>query len=275
MDDASFQEILLFFNLSWTGYRRVRKGVKKRITRHMQEYGLGSVVDYLHLLKEDPDAVRKARELLTVSISRFFRDRRLWDVLDRWVVPKLLLEAAMPEPRPVRAWSAGCACGEECYSLRILWDQAGKRFSSLPYLEVWATDMNPEVLERARVGVYPPSSLKGLSYSEVQESFLPDARGFAISEKFKEGIHWRLHDFVADMPPEVLFDLVFLRNNLFTYFESPVQELALRRIVPAMRPGGFLVVGNKEIPPLLDGALSCCPQYRCIFEKQLHHLEDP
>jgi chemotaxis methyl-accepting protein methylase len=268
MDDASFREILRFFDRSWRGYRKVRRGVKRRLAQHMRDCGRTTTEEYLGFLRKDPDAAMKARELLTISISRFFRDRDLWAVLEGWGVPKLIRTAFVEGGRPVGVWSAGSACGEECFSFLILWDQAGKRHPLMPRLNLWATDMNREVLERARRGVYPPGSLRGVSSEILTEYFHRVPQGFSISGNLKRRVQWAHHDFEREEPLEAPYDLVFLRNNLLTYFERTVQEAVLCQIVRGLRMGGLLIVGNNESPPLLDGVLRPCPEYRCIFERQ-------
>jgi chemotaxis protein methyltransferase CheR len=87
MDDTSFIRLLEYFNLSWSGYRKVRKGVKKRIARHMQALNLSSMDDYLKLIDKDEDVRKKCFWHLTVSISRFYRDRHLWERLGREILP--------------------------------------------------------------------------------------------------------------------------------------------------------------------------------------------
>ncbi len=267
MDDESFRQILQFFSLSWPGYRKVRKGVKKRLVRHMLECECRKSGDYLLLLQENPEAMKKARKLLTVSISRFFRDHRLWEVMDNYVIPRLVREADVVCQRPVRVWSAGCSCGEEVYSMRILWDQVGKRFSAMPPMEVWATDANPEVLEKARMAIYPRSSLKGLPSSISQEYFIPISKGFAILDALKDGIHWMKHDFVSELPPRIPFDLIFLRNNLFTYYEQTIKERVFPQILAVLRFGGFIVLGNSEKTPIEQVPLRRCSECGCVFEK--------
>lgn len=267
MDDASFRQVLRFFALSWDGYRRVRKGVKKRLAQHMQELGQRRVGDYLDLLGRDPAAAGEARTLLTVSISRFFRDRFLWENLEQRVLPELLHRAALVGRKRVRAWSAGCASGEECYSLKILWEQGHRRFPGRPDLELWATDRNPEVLERARAGVYPESSLGSLPPVTLDEFFQPHPQGFAVAGPIKAGIHWILHDFVVEEPPDFPFDLILLRNSLLTYTEPPIQKLVLDKMLQGLRSGGFLVIGNNERLPVEVGTLRRLPFHRCIHEK--------
>ena len=155
MDDKQFCQLLQHLGLSWTGYRKVRKGVKKRIARHMQNFGCRNVSAYLVELDRRNDARRDCERLMTVSISRFFRDRKLWENLQKDILP-VLVET---HNEKIKVWSAGCASGEEVYSLKIL-DVLEASAGRIPYLEVLATDMNPDYLERARAGVYPLSSLK-------------------------------------------------------------------------------------------------------------------
>jgi chemotaxis methyl-accepting protein methylase len=267
MDDLSFRNILNFFDLSWPGYRRVRKAVKRRLAGHMLECGCRSVKDYLLFLRSNPGAMEKARELLTVSISRFFRDLLLWEVMERTIIPALVRDAHWSGQEFIRAWSAGCSCGEEVYSLKILWEQAGRRAPDMPTLEVWATDFNPLVLEKARIGVYPQSSLKNLPASVVSEYFTPTSDGFSIQERLQKGIHWIKHDFISETPPAPALDIIFLRNNLLTYYGPPSQERPFLKIVTSLRTGGFLIIGNNEALPLEEVPLKRCSEYRSIYVK--------
>lgn len=267
MDDTAFRQLLQFFSLSWRGYRRVRKGVKKRMARHIAACGCSSLEDYTQFLSTNPRAMQKARELLTVSISRFFRDLRLWEVLEDSILPGFMETRGAGEQGAVRAWSAGCACGEEAYSLKILWHQVAEKFPGTPSLEIWATDTNPEVLERARRAVYPRSSLKNVPESLLEKAFLPAGDGLALREAFKEGIHWHRHDFLSDPPPRRDFDLIFVRNNLLTYYETPLRTPAFLRLLDALRPRGFLVVGQNEFLPAGTVELQPCRRYPWLFQK--------
>jgi chemotaxis protein methyltransferase CheR len=265
MDDAAFGKILQFFRLSWQGYRKVRKGVKKRVASHMQSTNCRTVDEYLATLDNHPEELQRAVELLTVSISRFFRDRRLWEVLQERLVPKLLDSASCS----VRVWSAGCACGEEVYSLKILWEELKKRRAPLPPVEIWATDVNPLMIEKARRAVYPPSSLRELSSELRDEYFVPFRQAFVVRPDLQQGIHWLLRDLTKDDPPETSLDLIFLRNNLLTYYEPTISHPVFLKIVAALRWGGTLIIGHKEQMPSMDTPLQSCPDYHGVFIKSL------
>jgi chemotaxis protein methyltransferase CheR len=270
MDDVSFARVLQFFSLSWQGYRKVRRGVKKRVARHMLERGCRNVDDYLLALREHPQELQRALELLTVPISRFFRDRLLWETFSQSLIPRWAKTPGIP----VRVWSAGCACGEEVYSLKIVWDQVGKRHALLPPLEIWATDLNPLVLAKARTGVYPLSSLRELCPALRGEYFVPTNRQYALRQDLQQDIHWLRHDLVGEKPPVSSFDIIFLRNNLLTYYESTLRDQVFSKVLEALRWEGYLIIGNKEQIPPTATCLTRCRDYRCVFRKSFACDED-
>lgn len=267
MDDRTFHLILTFFGLSWPGYRRVRKGVKKRLVQHMRECECQSVSEYLKLLEENPAAKKKAERLLTVSISRFFRDPEMWEALETCLASRWAEDAEGAFIPPFKVWSAGCSCGEEIYSLKILWMRLEQRLPNVPPLMVWAGDTNPEVLEKAVAAVYPKSSVQNISTETLEKAFTATSKKFTVREFLKKGIRWLRHDFISDPPPASDFDLIFLRNNLLTYYLPSVILPAFSRISAALRTGGFLVIGLKEAVPLTGVPLKPRPEHPCIFEK--------
>jgi len=254
MDDHQFRQLLNHFGLSWDGYRRVRKGVKKRIVRHMKQLGCRSMEGYLSALDQNQEACLDCERLMTVSVSRFFRDRGLWQTLENEIMPSIIRDHA----GTVRVWSAGCACGEEVYTLKILWQAIEGRFGPQPELEIWATDMNPIYLEKARAGVYARSSLKEVpeAIRDVYFKTMKKGKRYAVSQYLKERVIWQLHNLLSD-PPGAGFQLIFLRNNLLTYYEEALKAPAFQKVVNALDQGGYLVIGTHEkIPPGVQGLLS-------------------
>ncbi len=246
MTDQEFKAVLNYFDLSWKGYRKVRKGVKRRLVRFMDAAGCRSVGSLLDLCDEDPQVRENCRIVLTVSVSRFFRDRKLWSVLETRLLPDMLSWCG----RVFRVWSAGCARGEEAYSLAILWDELRGRLGAMPQLELWATDIHPHMLAEARKGVYQRSSLKEVSESRIRRYFQKTgANEFMLREDVKRTILWRQADLLSDLPPATGFHLLFLRNNLLTYYRGDQQKRAFERIWDAVQVGGFLVTGSRESLP--------------------------
>jgi chemotaxis protein methyltransferase CheR len=263
VDDQQFRILLDFLHLSWTGYRKVRKGVKKRVSRFMEEMGCRRTDEFLSAIERNPELRKSVEILTTVSVSRFFRDRRLWRILEEPILPEIIAKRV----EPVKVWSAGCACGEEPYSFRILWDTMQRRFERLPELELWATDMNPLYLAKAREGIYPPSSLKELP-PEWRAGYFSSGTGsqVSVSDFLKEGIQWRVHNLLTGIPPRVESQIILLRNNLLTYYNDEAKEFPFGRIIESLAPGGFLIIGLHEKLPE-SARLAPFPHHPYIFQK--------
>ena len=265
MRESEFAAMLDRFALSPEGYRKVRKGVQKRIVRHMQELRCPSIKSYLERLETDGNAEREARRLMDVSISRFFRDGPLWRSLEEEILPSLIAE----NPGGLRVWSVGCALGQEIYSFRILWALLSGKTAVLPPLELWATDVNPAYLERAIEGIYPEGALARVPAEARARFFQPAGKkSFRVVDELRVSIRWQVHDLTADQPPARDFHIVFLRNNLLTYYRREIVEAALPVIAGCLAPGGYLVIGRKErLPGFLEG-FDPHPAVACLYRTQ-------
>lgn len=262
MHDDAFRQLLNHFHLSWNGYRKVRKGVKKRIHRHMLALGCRTMAAYLEALEHDGAAKKECERHMSVSISRFFRDRHLWECLQYEVFPKFM-EKYVGE---LRIWSAGCARGEEAYSVKILWDRMRGSKKVRPSLRLLASDLNEVYLAKARSGIFNATSLKEVSEEEKKKFFVAKAGQWVISEEMRKGIGWEQRDVLQDLP-DTIFDLVFIRNNLLTYYEGTIRDPAFHSLVQKVRPGGFLVIGAHEKIPEGANDLLPYPSHPCLFQR--------
>ncbi|MGD8563076.1 MAG: CheR family methyltransferase [Desulfarculaceae bacterium] len=245
LSDSEFRLLLEDFDLSWEGFRKVRKGVKKRLRRQVQALGLRRFTEYLDLIRTDAEERRQCRLLFTVSISRFFRDACLWRLLEQDILPGLSSQAK------IKAWAAGCARGEEVYSLVMLHQEICRSKPRFPPLEVLATDINPDYLEQARAGVYQKGSLKELppGLEEAYFQRLAPGAGLGVIEALRTAVTWRQHDLLCEGPPG-RFHLILMRNNLLTYEGEAQRKTAVGMICGCLLEGGFLIIGRKErLPP--------------------------
>lgn len=265
MDDRQFRQLLNRFGLSWRGYRKVRKGVKKRIRRHMQELGCHNFEGYLLALDRDKELRSQCERLMTVSISRFFRDRGLWETLENQILPDIVER----NRERVKVWFAGCACGEEVFSFTILWDRLKDRYQDLPELRLLATDMNPVYLEKAQLGIFSRSSLREVAEELRTKYFKLQTEGeqYRILPLLKRDISWRLHNLLQE-PPGRNFHLIFLRNNLLTYYEDKLKVSVLQKVVASLDPGGFLIIGSHEKLPLDTNELLPYGGYSYVFQNR-------
>jgi chemotaxis protein methyltransferase CheR len=265
MEDSAFLQLLDYLGLSWSGYRKVRKGVKKRVARHMGQCACRTVEDYIRLLDKEQALRDHCEQLMSVSISRFFRDRALWVFLGEHVLPDLI-------QKPIdllRVWCAGCASGEEVYSLKILWEEVKEQFDPPPKLRILATDMSPNCLARGKRGVYPRSSLKEVPEAMRSRYFLQQSReqSFAVRPFLKKGIDWELQHLLSCLPKES-FHLIFLRNNLLTYYSKDVKAPVFEKVADCLEPAACLIIGSHEkLPPFVKGLRRVAAPH-AIFQKE-------
>jgi chemotaxis protein methyltransferase CheR len=218
-----------------------RRNIRRRVMKRMESQGVHDFRAYLSLLRLDPSEREALRPLLAVTVSRFFRNRRVFETLSRQVLPSLVAKG-----RPVRAWSAGCASGEESFTLRILWEELpGEK----PSLFLLATDVDESCLARAREGRYPESSLREVPRSTAERYFRREEGGYRLRETVVRSVEFRKHDLLRNFPPGN-FDLVLCRNTAFTYFDVPRRAAVTEAIASVLYPGGIFVIGSTEkLPP--------------------------
>ena len=246
MDDLQFRLLLDEFQYSWAGYRKVRKGVKKRISRHMQDLNCPNIEAYLDLIRQNDEQRQECNRRMTVSISRFFRDRKLWLDLEKEILPAVLAD----EKDTLKVWSAGCARGEEVYSFMIVWDRLKTGLNRLPKLEFIATDMHPDYIDKAQKGFYARSSLKEVG-DEIRDNYFDEKKGgnrYDVKTCLKENITWQVRDIFSD-PPDTGFHIILLRNNLLTYYRYRLMKKPLSKILKSLNPGGWLIIGSHENLP--------------------------
>lgn len=240
------------------GFRRLRKEISKKIgvdydnysTRHlrrrfharMRVVNTPKFSDYLqYLRKNEEKEIEKLRDLLTVNVTKFKRDTDVWEIIEDEVIPELLGKDKTGLNR-VKAWSAGCATGEEPYSLSIsyLQNNPDKNVS----FKITATDLDDEALNFAERGEYPDKSVKNLTTSEKREFFNDVDGGWKVNDKVKAQVNFKRKD-IFKTAFSKKFDLILCRN-LMIYFNNEAKTELMERLVESLRSGGFLVIGMSE-----------------------------
>jgi chemotaxis protein methyltransferase CheR len=234
--------------LAWPGFRRVRRQVCRRIGRRTQDLKLPDLFAYRAYLEAHREEWALLDSLCRIPISRLLRDRIVFDRLGTQVLPEIAAAATVRGQRELRLWSAGCACGEEPYSLKILWTlELASRFPDLS-LAVVATDIDERLLERARAARYRASSLRELPGVWVEKAFARSDGLFELRPEFRAGVEFLRQD-VREEAPQGPFDLILCRNLVFTYFSESLRRMTLERIRRELGPGGALVIGLRERLP--------------------------
>jgi chemotaxis protein methyltransferase CheR len=253
--------------LRWVGYRKVRRTVCKRLARRRRELGLENLQAYAALLQRDPEEWGRLEALCRIPVSRFYRDRKVFETLACRVLPELARKAAARGNRRVRCWSAGCASGEEPYSLCIAWSQRAERTNPGIHIGILATDAEQTMLRRAARACYGKGSLKDLPSGALEQAFVSHNDGYGLCSKFKDGVTFKLQDIRSDLPAGP-FDLILCRNLVFTYFDRRLQDKMLPRLAALLRPGGYLVIGGHERLPAGAKGFRPCDRTLPIFRKQ-------
>jgi chemotaxis protein methyltransferase CheR len=253
MTDADYVQFLKAYlpqlGLRWQGFRKVRKQVIKRLKRRLRELGLQDLSAYTAYVEHHLEEWIVLDTCCRITVSRFYRDPEMFDALRHHVLPSLAQTVSVEKQRELRCWSAGCASGEEVYTLKMLWDWClSSQFPELR-LRIMATDADLHMLERARTGWYTLESLKALPCQWRAWGFDRCHRGYVVRQTLREGISFAEQDIRTDHP-EGQFHLILCRNLVFTYFAQPVQREVIEQIAEHLVLGGILVVGKHEsLPP--------------------------
>ncbi len=256
---------------SWPGFRKPRGQVLKRIRSRMHELSLsGGYEEYKAYLEEHPAEWNHLDRLCNVTISKFFRDRKLWNFLRDELLPGQLQGS---HAGTFNIWSAGCCNGEEPYSIAIIIEQLSKEIPAGLDISILATDRDPKVLKRARKGRFPAGALKECTDSErilyFQNSETTDG-DYTIKEHLTRHIEFEQRDLTKSLPDRV-FDLVFCRNLVFTYFTKERQQEFLIRLRPKLKPGCHLIIGSNEDLPVinwLEKASNTHPVFRVRSDRE-------
>lgn len=230
------------------GFRRVRGQVRKRISRRLSALSLSDLGAYERFIDGHPEELVELDGMCRITISRFCRDREIWTALRQRVFPELAARARTAGRGNLRALSAGCASGEEPYTLSLLWEFSRPTDCHGLSLLVDAVDADLDLLERARRGCYPRGTLRELDSRCIEQAFEPIDGELRLRERYRARVRFLCQD-VREGVPAGPYDLAFARNLPFTYFSEPLQCRVLADLHGRLRPQGALVIGAHERLP--------------------------
>ena len=239
--------------------------ILRRLGRRMAVLDCQSIEEYSRYLEEHPEEYRQLIGTFLIKVTEFFRDPQLFDYLKEVVLPKLI-EEAREEENQFRIWSAGCATGEEAYSLAILVAEVLGPDAGLFNVRIFATDIDEDAVRFARRGVYPPSALEGLSEEQIRRYFVEEDGSYQVKKQIRGMIVFGEHD-LAQRSPFPHVDLVVSRNVLI-YFSGELQRRALQLFAYSLRDGGYLVMGKAESPSLLADLFAPVDRNNKVYRRQ-------
>lgn len=262
---AFLQAVLPRLGMRWAGFRKVRKLVCKRVSRRLRELRLTDLHEYRAYLEHHPGEWNTLDAFCRIPISRFYRDAGVFASLEREVLPAIAQGAARGQRSALSFWSACCAAGEEPYSLALLWHGGLQRQFPQLHLHILATDVDAQLLERARKGCYRASSLKSLTPDLLAAAFVPFDTQWCLRNEFRQ-VEFVQQD-IRQTLPSGEFDLILCRNAVLTYLAPALQSSVMEGVVARLRPGGTLVTGIHERLPEGLTALEAWPGARGIYRK--------
>ncbi len=221
-------------------------GLRLALQARMPPLGLTDASEYVRRLglETGEEELRSLLPMVTVGKTEFFRDSRQFKALEQTLIPQHLA-LARREGRKLRIWSAGCATGEEPYSLGIV---AIESRAQPVDVDIWATDLNPAAVQSATRGFFPTRRMVGVSEERLAKFFTPLEDGYQVAPALKAIIRFEGHNLAAPVFPMLAaasLDLILCRNVII-YFDQPTIRSLMDRFFEALRPGGVLLLGYSE-----------------------------
>ena len=217
--------------------------LRRRIAVRLRARGVPDFASYVALLDRDPAEYDILLDTLTINVTKLYRDADVWQAIAQRVIPELW---ALDAPR-LRLWSAGCASGEELYTLAALFHRHAELTATQPRLRrlrITGSDIDRASLDAARVGVYPAEAFTEMPI-ELRTRYFSGTAPFAVAPELKALVDVERRDLLAEPAPAGGLHLITCRNVII-YFDRPSQEPLMRKFHDALVPGGYLVLGKVE-----------------------------
>lgn len=227
-------------NNELSGYKTTT--VIRRIDRRMALRNVASLQAYWQLLQGDEEECKRLAEDMLISVTRFFRDEPAFNVLEEHVVPALF--AGKQQGQPLRVWVAGCASGEEAYSIAMLLFSCRERLAVDIPIQIFASDIDGPALVQARAGLYSVDEVASLTPERLQRYFTQEQAGYRIHKEIRGSIVFALHNLITD-PPFSRLDLIICRNVMI-YLDQAIQGKLMALFSAVLNVNGVLFLGASE-----------------------------
>lgn len=239
-----------------------RSTIKRRLARRMVVHKIDTVADYAQYLQDHPNEVNELYRDILIHVTSFFREPASYTALMEYLASQLKERRS---EEPFRVWVAGCATGEEVYSIAMCLDEALAGAGQRTQLQLFGTDISEKALQRARKGVYPESTAADISAERLNRYFVKADDGYQIIKSIRETCVFARHDLAND-PPFSRLDLIICRNVLI-YMGSVLQQRILPMLHYGLKPSGFLMLGSAEsVPAASDLFILLNKEYK-IYKK--------
>lgn len=212
------------------------KQMRRRIDTLANKNGAKSYEEYIQMIKSDKDKFEQFVNFLTINVSEFYRNPDQWKIMDQQVIPKLIKE----QRKPIKIWSAACSTGDEPYSLAM----AFSKHVSLSDIKILATDIDKQVIEHAKVGLYSEKSIAGVPADLKKKYFTQIGNSYQISDDIKKCVTFKEHNLLKDVYPKD-YDLILCRNVVI-YFTDEAKDMIYKNFYGSLKSKGVLFIGSTE-----------------------------
>ncbi len=263
--DAEFESLLQYLKRSrgfdFTGYKRA--SLQRRLDKRIGEVGCGSYAAYTDFLEVHSEEFPLLFNTVLINVTTFFRDTASWEYLSEEILPRLL--TGKTEDDPIRLWSAGCASGQEPYSLAMMLAEAMGLDAFRARVKIYATDVDEDALAQARSASYSEREVRDVPPAFLEKYFDREGDRYIFSKDLRRSLIFGRHDLLQDSPISRI-DLLVCRNTVM-YFNSEVQAGIMARFHFAIKDGGFLFLGKAEMLFAHSGLFLPLDLRRRVFAK--------
>jgi two-component system, chemotaxis family, CheB/CheR fusion protein len=235
------EHIMQSRGFDFSGYKR--NSLRRRIDKRLEELGVESYSDYKDYLEVHPDEFTTLFDTILINVTGFFRDEAAWRYLAQQILPSLV--AGVSKDRPIRVWSAACSSGEEAYTVAMLLAEELGQDGFLERVKIYATDVDEDALNRARLAVYPLDSAKSIPPELLEKYWQVNGNKIAFRSDLRRCVIFGRNDLMQDAPISRV-DLLVSRNALM-YFIPEAQARILSHFNFSLNPNGFLFLGKSEM----------------------------
>jgi chemotaxis protein methyltransferase CheR len=229
--------------LDLSGYSQsfVMRSIRKRIGRS----GSSDYASYLALLTKSEQETNELLGALSINVTEFFRDRPSFDAFAKMAI-RPMLQSKREGGGIMRIWSAGCATGQEAYTIAIVVHEEMKKLGAepRPMVSITGTDISQAALTKAKKGVYTPEEVRSLPEKHLSEYFISRGSAYEASDHLKRGVRF-VRENLLDPPVQKFFDVIVCRNVMI-YFSRAMHDAVAMHLYGALRKGGYLMLGKTE-----------------------------
>lgn len=248
-----------------------RSTIMRRVARRLQITNLDDISDYLKFVRKNPAEAQRLLSELLINVTNFFRDSEAFTALETLIIPALFTDKT-PDDQ-IRVWVAGCATGEEAYSMAIVLAEHAARIGQMASIQIFATDIDEETIVEARAGLYPESISVDVSNERLKRFFTKEGHYYKVKKEIREMVLFAPHNILRD-PPFSKLDMISCRN-LLIYLNRETQNRVLELFHFALKPEGILFLGISESSDTSPELFSPVEKKSRIFKRITVSLTKP